>query len=233
MRGVHALGFLVLALPGLAQEALRPAQRQEAWLSAAFATRLPDAWRGSLGTYYKRIRVKGELGYRSADEFLSGRQTYLELNARYKARKWLQLAMEHRFSLKAGSSALRHRSLVQATASRKWGRTEAAWRIIYQHSYVPWGKEREVFRNRLYLGYDFRKWKLDPEASVEFFTWAGYQGLSWTGTRWQVGTELALAKGHSLGIALVHDREQGIAWPTHRWIGSISYAFDLRELGMP
>lgn len=230
MRRITVVAALGLALPGYAQEALRPQQRQELWLSAAVTSRLPESLRGDLGTHYKRIRLRGELGYRSADVFFAGRQVFVDLNARYKATKWLTLAVEHRFAGRTGQAGLRNRSIIEAEAERRSGRSTATYRFIYQHSYVELGGQREVFRNRIQLEHDIRKWKLDPQASVELFTWASYRGLSYFGTRWQVGTQVALAKGHSLTAMLVHDRERDIAWPTHRWIGSFTYTLSLRDL---
>lgn len=224
--------FIAAALHSmlLAQEPLRPAQRQEIWVSAALSSRLPEAWRGPLGRHYKKIRVRGELGYRSADTFFAGRQIFLDVNVRYKAAKWLFLAFEHRFAGRTGDPGLRNRSILQAEAQKAMGRLTAEYRFIYQHSYVEWTGQREVLRNRLQLNLDIKKWKLDPELSVELFSWAGYKGLSYFGTRWQLGTQIGLAKGHALTLAMVHDRERDIAWPTHRWIGSFTYAVSLREL---
>lgn len=230
MRGIFLATALMASACAFAQEPLRPEQRQELWLSGAVTTRLPYTLRSPLGNHYKRIRVRSELGYRSSDVFFAGRQVFLDVNMRYRAAKWLTLAYEHRFAARTGRPGLRQRSILQAEAERTFGRTTANYRFIYQHNYVDWGGQREVFRNRVQLGYDFKKWKLDPEVSVEFFTWAGNKGLSYFGTRWQLGTQYKLSKGHAVTAALVHDRERDKAWPTHRWITSITYTLNLRDL---
>ena len=224
------LAVLLAAWTCAAQEPLRPAQRQELWVSAAISSRLPEGLRGTLGRSYKKVRLRGELGYRSADTFFAGRQLFLDVNARYKASRWLALAVEHRFAGRTGEPGLRNRTIVQAEAQKSAGRLSAEYRFIYQHSYVERTGQREVFRNRFQLGLDIKKWKFDPELSVELFTWAGYKGWSYFGTRWQLGTQVKLAKDHALTMALVHDRERDIAWPTHRWIGSLTYSMTLREL---
>lgn len=230
MRRLLLVVATALPLLVVAQEPLRPVARQELWVSAAFSTRLPEAWRGALGQHYKKIRVRGELGYRSADTFFAGRQVFLDVNARYKAATWLFLALEHRFAGRTGDPGMRNRSIMQAEARKDLGRLTTEYRFIYQHSYIERTGQREVLRHRLQLGLDIKKWKLDPELSVELFTWAGYRGWSCFGTRWQLGTQVSLAKGHALTLALVHDRERDIAWPTHRWIGSFTYAMSLNEL---
>ncbi|WKZ64857.1 MAG: DUF2490 domain-containing protein [Flavobacteriales bacterium] len=232
MRGRSLLitALLLAALSASAQEPLRPERRQELWLSVAATGRLPGFLKDPLGDRYKRFRLRAELGYRSADVFFAGRQTYLDVNLRYKAASWLNVAFEHRFAARSAQTGLRHRSILQAEASHEIDRFTGEYRFVYQHTYIPFGGQREVLRNRFRLGYDFRKWKLDPEVSVEFFTWAGYKGWSYFGTRWSVGTSYAFSKAHSLSAALVHDRERDIAWPTHRWIASVTYGLSLRDL---
>ena len=222
--------LVLLANAAAAQEPLRPAQRQELWVSAAVTSRLPESLHGLLGRRYDRFRVRGELGYRSADVFFAGRQIYLDVNLRFKPKKWLALAFEHRFAGRNGTPGLRNRSIVQAEMQKEFGRAIAEYRFIYQHSFIEWGGQREVFRNRFQLGYNIPKWKFDPELSVEFFTWAGNKGWSYFGTRWQFGTQYKLSKGHSISASLINDRERDKAWPTHRWIGSFTYTVNLRDL---
>lgn len=230
-RGLSLLcGLLLLSGVLRAQEALRPAARQELWVSGAIQGRLPLFMKDVLGDSYKRFRFRGELGYRSADVFFAGRQTYLDANIRYKADKWLYFAFEHRFAARTAAAGLRHRSIVQAELVKDFGRFAGEFRTLWQHSYVEWGGQREVFRNRFQLGYDIRKWKLDPQVSVEFFNWASNKGWSYFGTRYQLGTTYSFSKAHSLSATLVHDRERDRAWPTHRWIASFTYTVNLREL---
>ena len=225
------LGCLVLCCAAVhAQDPLRPAVRQEYWASAAVQGRLPGFFKGILGDSYKRIRMRNELGYRSADVFFAGRQTYLDVNLRYKVSDLLSVAYEHRFATRANADGIRHRSIVQAQLTKDFDRWRTDYRFIYQHSYIEWGDQREVFRNRFQVGYNLKNWKFDPQVGVEFFTWVGNKGVSYFGTRWSFGTEYELSKEHSLFLDLIHDRERDIAWPTHRWIWSFTYALNLRDL---
>ena len=109
------LGCLVLCCAAVhSQEPLRPAVRQEYWASAAVQGRLPGFFKGILGDSYKRIRMRNELGYRSSDVFFAGRQTYLDVNLRYKISDLLSVAYEHRFATRSSAVGLQHRSIVQA-----------------------------------------------------------------------------------------------------------------------
>lgn len=225
---VMVLGTMSFAT--LAQEVLRPDERQELWVAGAVQGRLPGFMKDVLRDTYKRLRVRSELGYRSADVFFAGKQTYLDVNLRYKISDLLSVAYEHRFARTAREIGSRQRSIVQVQLNKTFERIETDYRFIYQHSYIEWGGQREVFRNRFQGGYNFRNWKFDPQLSVEFFTWASNKGWSYFGTRWSVGTEYSFSKAHSLGLNLIHDRERNVAWPTHRWIGSITYSLNLRDL---
>ena len=213
-----------------AQEVMRPDVRQELWMAAAVQGRLPTFMKEMLGDSYKRIRLRNELGYRSADVFFAGKQVYLDINLRYKINDLLSVAYEHRFATRADVTGIQNRSIFQADLAKTFTRVETEYRLIYQHSYVDWGGQREVFRNRFKLGYNFKNWKLDPQMSVEFFTWASNQGWSYFGTRWQIGTEYAFSKAHSIEVSLLNDRERAVAWPTHRWIWTFTYSLNLRDL---
>lgn len=221
---------LLACTASFAQEVLRPAVRQEYWLAAAMQGRLPAFLKDPLGDAYRKLRVRNEIGYRSADVFFAGKQTYLDVNLRYKISDLVSVAYEHRFAVRGNETGLRQRSIVQAQLTKTFTRIDVDYRFIYQHSYIEWGDQREVFRNRFQLGYNFKNWKLDPQIGVEFFTWAGNKGLSYFGTRWALGTEYTLSKAHSLGLSLIHDRERDIAWPTRRWIWSFTYNLNLRDL---
>lgn len=230
LRGPLLVVVVLACVLAHAQEMLRPAVRQELWVSAAVQGRLPGFLKDPLGDHYKRIRLRNELGYRSADVFFAGRQTYLDVNLRYKISELLSVAYEHRFASRASVAGIQNRSIVQAQLAKTFSRLDVDYRFIYQHSYIEWGDQREVFRNRFQIDYDLKDWKLDPQVSLEFFTWAGNKGLSHFGTRWSLGTDYKLSKGHVIGLSLVHDRERDIAWPTRRWIWSLTYSLNLRDL---
>ncbi len=230
LRALVVFLALLPALCGAAQEALRPATRQELWLSGVVQGRLPAFLKDRLGSAYKDLRVRSELGYRSTDVFFEGRQVYLDVNLRYRLAKGVAVAFEHRFAKRAAADGLRHRSIVQLELDHSIGRFSGAYRVLWQHAYIPFGGQREVFRNRFELAYDIPKWKLDPEVSVEFFNWARPEGWSYFGTRYRLGTQYRLNKAHGISLALVHDRERDRAWPTHRWITSVTYVLNLRQL---
>lgn len=231
MRG-RALFFLCASpFALLAQEdAARPLQQQELWASIAVRGSMPGFMEDLLGkSTYKRFRLAGEVGYRSADAFFAGRQVYTDLSARYKVSDHLNIVGEHRFAFRPDAPT-RQRTGIMANLGTSWERFEFGYRLNYQHNYRDFGEQREVVRNRLSVEYDLRDFKLDPEASVEFFTWMGHRGARFIGTRYAIGTEWrSPSKLHGIGLKLVHDREYGVAWPTYRWIYSLSYTFDLRE----
>lgn len=228
------LGLVLLLLvfigPAGAQDVLRPAVRQETWGSIGVRGRLPGFFKDMMGKdTYKRFRLGGELGYRSADVFFAGRQFYVEGTMHYKISDLLSVGAEHRFSDRSNDRS-RQRSVVQVMVDKEWDRFSAGYRFMYQHTYVEFGGQREVFRNKIDMKYNIPKWKLDPEFSMEFWTWAGNKGLSYFGTRYKLGTEYTIAKGHDVGFGILHDRERDKAWPTHRWIWSVSYTLNLRRV---
>ena len=80
--------FLVMALlsglQAIAQEPLRPETRQELWTSIGVRGKVPAFLHPIVSDeVIRRLRFSGDLGYRSADVFLAGRQIYLDLGARY------------------------------------------------------------------------------------------------------------------------------------------------------
>jgi hypothetical protein len=223
---------LFLALPALThgQERAKPLLQEELWSSAAVQGHLPSFLLGILSDEaYKKLRLSAEVGYRSADTFFAGRQVYTDLSARYKVSKHVSLTAEHRIAFRPSEST-RHRTGVQANLGTKWKRFDLGYRLNYQHNYRDFGEQREILRNRFGAAYDIKKFKLDPEVTAEFFTWMGHQGWNYIGTRYSIGTQWAMSKAHTFGLSVVHDREYGIAWPTYRWIYSLSYTLDLREL---
>ncbi|HRH37508.1 MAG TPA: hypothetical protein PK760_04140, partial [Flavobacteriales bacterium] len=133
------VAMLLSCLFSQAQEPLRPEVKQEMWLATALQSRLPKFTAGLLGDAYKRIRVRNELGYRSADVFFAGKQYYLDVNVRYKLGDIVSVAYEHRFAKRTEQYGLRHRSILQVQATKEFGRLEADYRFIYQHSYIEWG----------------------------------------------------------------------------------------------
>lgn len=213
-----------------AQEpALRPQLRQELWLGVGVQGRAPKFLKDALGDHYKRIRLSGELGYRSADNFFAGRQLYTDLGVRYKLNDWLSLGTEYRYAARIGN-ADRHRIGFQARAGHKVGRFDLGYRFTWQRNYLERDRQRTLLRNRFSVGYNIRKWKLDPEFSVEFFTRTDRpDGWFPLGTRYKLGTTWTPVKGHSIGPALIYDRDGRVGDPVNRIIWSIDYGINLRK----
>ena len=221
--------LLLAPFAGSAQEVLRPARTSQLWTSLQVNGGLPGFMDNIFGrSTHKRVRLSGELGYRSGEGFLQGRQIFTDLGARYKLSEDITIGVEHRYAMRFQQSD-RHRTGVQVMYDRKFDRLEIGYRFNYQHNYRPFGSKREVLRNRVQLAYDLPGWKLDPEASVESFTWAGHRGWNYIGIRYKIGTSYKLSRSQRLSLDLVHDREHSIAWPVNHWIVSVGYVIDLRK----
>lgn len=223
--------LLLLLAPviGRAQEALRPERVNHIWTSVQVNGGLPGFMDNLFGrSTHKRVRLSGELGYRSGEGVLQGRQIFTDVGARYKLTKDITIGLEHRYAMRFQQTN-RNRTGIQVMYDRTFDRLEIGYRFNYQHNYRPFGSKREVFRNRVQVAYDIAGWKLDPEASVESFTWAGYLGWNYIGIRYKVGTSYKLSRSQRLTFDLVHDREINIAWPKDHWIVSFGYVMDLRK----
>ncbi|MEO8591661.1 MAG: DUF2490 domain-containing protein [Flavobacteriales bacterium] len=229
LRSVVVCALIGVAGRCMAQERLRPETSQALWASAGVQGGAPRFICDFLGNpFCNRLRFAGEVGYRSTDVFFAGKQTYIDVSGRYKVSKLVSVGLEHRWAYRP-DKANEQRSEVQLYLKRSWGRLLPGYRFCYQHNYADWGDQREVLRNRFDLGYDIKKWKFDPEFGVEFFSWVGNKGTSYFGTRYHLGTEWTPAKGHVIGLNLLYDRERDVAYPTYRWIWSVSYEVNLRK----
>lgn len=212
-----------------AQERARPETHQELWLSAGVKSR-PMFLKELIGKdIAKRIGTSAAVGYRSADAFFAGRQVYLDLAADYELNKHMELGGEYRYAYRTeGADRERLSALFRYKTSIE--RFDLDYRFQYQHNFVPFGRAREVLRNRFGLGYNIPKWKLDPAFSVEFFTWAGYEGMVYFGTRYKLGTDWSPWKGHTFDLNLVYDRERSVYAPEYRVIFSVGYTMNLRKI---
>ncbi len=227
---ILCIAIALSAMDAIAQERARPTFSDHLWTSVSIVGRPPKFFNDIIGKETrKRLRLNGEVGYRSADAFFAGRQVYFDGGIRYKVSELLSIGVEQRYAYRPGRED-RTRTLFQIYLGKKIGRFEFDYRFRYQHNYREFGSQRELFRHRFMAEYNIPKWKLDPFFSTEFFTWANPEGLSYIGTRYQVGTSLKMGKAHSIGLALVHDRERDVAWPEHRWIYSIDYRLNIRQL---
>ncbi len=225
---VLLIGALFGASAGFAQERQRPELKQELWASFGVQGR-PSMLEGLLGKeVVKRLRTSTEIGYRSADSFFAGRQFYLDLGATYKISDRITAGLEYRYAYRTGDEN-RQRLGGMVQYKTEVDRFELAYRFTYQHNFRDRGDVREVLRNKFIAGYNIPMWKLDPQFSVEFFTWAGLQGLSYFGTRYKLGSEWNIADGHALGFGIVHDRERMVFAPEYRFIFAVDYGINLRK----
>lgn len=225
---LFALCLLALPAAAWAQERLRPETKQELWASFGVKGR-PSFLEGILGKEFtKRLRTSAELGYRSADSFFAGRQFYLDLGSEYKVSDKVSVGTEFRYAYR---SADRDRQRLGGMFQYKTelDRFEVGYRFTYQHNFRDRGEVREVLRNKLIAAYNIPKWKLDPQFTAEFFTWAGLQGLAYFGTRYKLGTEFELNKAHSLAVGIVHDRERMVFAPQYRFILALDYSINMRK----
>jgi hypothetical protein len=223
------LALILFPLAIRAQEPLKPALRQELWTSIGVRGRVPTFLHPVIGDdIIRNLRLSADLGFRSADVFFAGRQVYIDLGAKYKLSDLVSVGIEQRVAFRPDGTT-RNRTGLMVDLSHDIERLELGYRFNYQHNYLEWGDEREVFRNRFEAGYNIPSWKLDPVFTVEFFTWAGYQGLSYFGTRYKLGTEWSPGKGQSFQIALIHDRQRDVAWPQYRTILSVDYVLYLNK----
>ncbi|HMQ75476.1 MAG TPA: DUF2490 domain-containing protein [Flavobacteriales bacterium] len=230
LRLLCALALVLPAVNTAAQERspLRPRLLGEAWGSIGVQFRpFRNNTRVKEPDFNKRFRMGVEAGYRSDENLSGGRQVYLDLGARYKFHDLLRVSLEHRFSFRGADRRNSQRTSVQVQSSQDLGRFTAEYRFRYQHEFLDPGEVRDQLRNRLGLVYDIRKWKLDPEVSVEFFTWAGNLGWRYIGTRYSVGTTWRPGKKHEVGVNVMHDRERYVYAPSYRFIYALSYTLEL------
>jgi hypothetical protein len=211
-------------------ERAQPVMSEEFWGSLIVHGRAPKFLNDVIGKdVRKRFRLKGEMGYRSADTFFAGRQVYFDGSIRYTFSDLLKVGVEQRYAMRPGREN-RTRTALKIYLGQSFGRLDLGYRFVYQHNYRELGRVRELFRNRFSAEYNIRKWKLDPVIQTEFFTWANPYGLTYIGTRYKLGTSWSPWKGHSITFFFVHDRERDVAWPDHRVIYSLDYAINLRRL---
>lgn len=221
-----ALFACLLSFQLRAQERERPALRQELWASIGVKGK-PMFLKGLLGKKAaKRLRTSAELGYRSADAFFVGKQTYLELAAAYKFNDHFFIGTEGRYAYR-GEGKSRQRAAILLGYETKFDRFEVSYQFDYQHNFRSFGGQREILRNKFSVNYDIRKFKLDPKFSVEFFQWAGYEGLVYFGTRYKLATEWSPWKGHEFDFGVVHDRERAVFAPVYRFIIALGYTLEL------
>jgi hypothetical protein len=228
MRVIVLFIALCGALSAAAQDPLRPTRNNGLWLSVGSKMDAPAFFSDLIGTdAYKRLDLAAEAGYRTGDELADGGQVFFDGSARYKLTDWLDVGLEQRIAFRNGARN-RHRSGMRVVVKKEFERLELDYRFCYQHNYRPFGERREVLRNRFGATYNIPDFKYDPQFNVEFFTWAGFQGMRYTGIRYQVGTDVKIKKDQELGVSIIHDRDTQVSWPGQQWILSLAYTFDMR-----
>lgn len=222
------LGALT-GVPTLAQEPAPIPTNQRTWVSATVRGGLPGPlYRALPANIADRIRLEGEFGYRSGEGFISGQQVFTDLGGRYRINKYFAVGTEFRYAHRFGRTD-RQRLGVQLHARKSFGRANLAYRLNYQHNFRPWGRIREVVRNRFEVEYDFPKWKLDPVVSLEQFTWIGHRGVVPIGVRWKVGTAYRINKAQRLTLTFALDRDRGLRMPEDHTIIAFGWVYDLRR----
>lgn len=235
MRGIVAslgtiVAALLLPLGGAAQEPLRPATSTGTWLSAQVRGGAPGFMHQLLGRPADKIRLSGELGVRTADNFFGGRQLYAEAGARYKVSKKIGLSADYRYADRGRYQSNRQRVQLTAAYDHSVRRWNFDYRLVQQWTFRRNNTPSTYIRNRIGVEYDFPKWKLDPEFSVEFFTRTDRpQGWNYDGVRYKLGTSYRISKVDVIEATIIHDRDTQVAWPVNRTILSIGYVMDLRR----
>ncbi len=212
-----------------AQEVARPQLSNATWISAQVRGNVPFGIGKALGKHYEAIRLSGDVGYRTADNFFAGRQIYGEGGIRYKLNKTFALAGEYRYADRGPNRTNRQRLQVTGQAGWKFGRTSVDYRLIHQWTYRKYDTTRRFIRNRIGVEYNIPKWKFDPAFSMEFFTRTDHPlGWNYEGVRYRLETAYKFSKVHPVEAGLIYDRDAMVAWPTRRVILSIGYTMDLR-----
>lgn len=220
----------LLPFHGAAQEPTKPQVSTGTWLSGQVRGNAPVFTHGLLGKHYQRIRLGGELGYRTADNFFAGQQLYAEGGARYRINKMFALATEYRYADRGRYQTNRQRIQLTGQARHSIKRWNFDYRLVHQWTFRKNNTTRTFVRNRFGVEYDFPKWKLDPEFSVEFFTRTDHpRGWNYDGVRYRLGTSYRISKADGIEATLIYDRDARVAWPTRRVILAVGYTMDLRR----
>jgi len=200
------------------------------WASASIETKPFKSDRLVERQFFRKFRVAAELGYRREENLLRLDQTYLELSAKYRIKKWFRVATTYRYSMRDKYSINRHRIVVDANLRKKMKRYSLRYRLRYQHNFgtLPPIPDLKSFRNKLSLHYNIRKFPVDPWISAEVLSSFSYLGTNVGAVRYQIGAGYSLNKVHSFDVAFRHQRQIGVSLPTYRNIISISYSYYLK-----
>lgn len=230
--------FLILLFSALLCRAqsdasgFKPSPEQDfgAWLSFSFETKPLKSNRVAERQFFKKFRIAAEMGHRRSENASQMDQTYLELSTKYRFKKWFRVAATYRYSMSGAQDANSNRIVFDVNLREDKKRFDFRYRMRYQHNFAgePQDLDRNFIRNKFALGYNIRKWKLDPMFSTEFFTEFKNQGVQFVGIRYTLSTDYSINKVHSLGLAFRHQREIGVSNPVYENIISISYGYYLK-----
>lgn len=231
--------FCGLCLPGLVwsqwsgdEQGFKPDPEQDfgLWTSVSFETKPLNTNRVVEREFYRKFRIAGEIGHRRAENVSQMSQTYLEFSTKYRFKKWLRVAATYRYSMRSAVENNSNRIVLDANLRENKNRFRLRYRLRFQHNFktTPVELDRNFLRNRFVVGYNFRKWKLDPTFAMEVFTEFKPEGMALVGTRYTLGTEYEVNNVHSIGFALRHQREIGVRDPVYENIIVISYGYYLK-----
>ena len=203
-----------------------PNRSNNFWTSASFSWKPFDEL-GSRNDFLEKIRSSAEIGHRTEDFYGETSQLFLDLNFRRKVTDWLRAGVEYRFSLRDSDS--RNRSRIQFFAYNTWevGQFDVRFKTRYQHRFVDVTGERHIWRNRVSLTYRTPDFRINPKVSAESFTHFSFRGMEYRGIRYSLAANVNLPNGQEVDFGIKEDREIGVYEPRYRFIGFVSYGFDL------
>lgn len=230
MSSLRASLLLVLALLlgtrlHAQENGLKPRQTAEFWLSSTVL--LKPLGTGFDSKALKRTRLSGELGYRGQENLTDSKLLYGVLGVRYKFSKHFRAMLENRYSLRGPTSTNSFRNDLQFDATTSFGRFGLGYRMTLQHEYADVTTYRDIFRNRIGIELNTKKFPIDPYVAAESFTALHYTGNMLIGMRYTIGANWNLGDGRSLDLGLRHDREINLYDPLYRWIIAASFDVNL------
>jgi len=190
---------------------------------------------------YFRFNVEQQL--RVGPKLAQFDRTFTELSTRFTPVKNFDVDLGYRYLFRTNTTGL----LTEQQRLQRWhfraGYTFELDRLSFQVR-VQWQRRRELLRNtnkylgdirkywrfRWVLGYNFKKWKLDPELGTELFI-AGTERPRGQYSRMRValGTSYKLDKRHRIGIRYLFDREL-VDWNPELWhVLSLQYTYRIKR----
>lgn len=235
MKAKHTAAILFLWMlfgTAVAQDSNQPRNVDvESWNAASFRYKHNKKWSFKL---QQQFRLKENLS--ATDRW------FLQLESQYRLSKKFDLLLGFRHislnDTEGQSQGLEshmriHFDLVFKTAIK---RLDLGFRFRYQNRHQL-GVTREAgdypavdYRFKGRVGYDFKKWKLDPEVAFEIF---GHQQTGeindFNRYRWIFGTDYPIAKRQRLGLQYIREKEIKIWNPKTTRIIKIKYTYTFKR----